>query len=70
MSLIGPIAEWLERHAGKHGVTGSIPGSSIYFHFEFFANFTLLMQLHVAHAQLGEAYINEIKHDIHPDHLR
>ena len=30
------MAEWLEQHAGKQGVAGSIPGGGIYFHFEFF----------------------------------
>ena len=36
-----PIAEWLEWHAGKQGVAGSIPGGGIYYHFEIFANGTL-----------------------------
>ena len=35
MSFTVPIAEWLERNAGKQGVAGSIPGGGIYFHFEF-----------------------------------
>ena len=38
MSISLPIAEWLERHAGKQGVTGSIPGGGIHYHFEIFAN--------------------------------
>ena len=28
-----PIAEWLEGHAGKRGVAGSIPGGGIHYHF-------------------------------------
>ena len=36
-----PIAEWLEWHAGKQGVAGSIPGGGIHYHFEIFANGTL-----------------------------
>ena len=36
------IAEWLERHAGKKGVAGLIPGESTYFHYEFFAYFPSL----------------------------
>ena len=35
----------------------TIPGGGIYFHFEFCAYFLLL----------GEAYTNEIKHDIYPE---
>ena len=41
MSISLPIAEWLERHAGKQGVAGSIPGGCIHYHFEIFANGTL-----------------------------
>ena len=37
-----PRAEWLERHAGKQVVIGSIPGGGTYFHFEFCAFFPLL----------------------------
>ena len=39
MSLTVPKAEWLERHAGKQGIAGSIPGRGIYFYFESFADF-------------------------------
>ena len=35
MSSTAPIAEWLERQAGKRGVAGSIPGGGINYHFEF-----------------------------------
>ena len=35
---LSPIAEWLEGHAGKQGVAGSIPSWGIHYHFEFFAN--------------------------------
>ena len=59
MSLNVPIAEWLERHAGNHGVSGSIPGRGIYFHLEF--------PLKTLCSHLGEAYTNEIKHNIHPE---
>ena len=45
------------RHVGKQWAPDSIPGGGIYFHFEFFAYFPML----------GEAYINENKHDIHPE---
>ena len=41
LSLTVPIAEWLERHARKQAVAGSIPGVGIYFHFEFFAHIPL-----------------------------
>ena len=41
MSISLPIAEWLEGHAGKQGVAGSIPGGGIHYHFEIFANGTL-----------------------------
>ena len=41
MSISLPIAEWLEGHAGKQGVAGSIPGGGIPYHFEIFANGTL-----------------------------
>ena len=58
MSLTFPIAEKLERHAGKQEVAGSIPDGGIYFHFEFFAYFPLLTA--------REVYTNEIKHNIHP----
>ena len=53
-----PIAEWLEGHAGKQGVAGSIPGGGIHYHFEIFANGTLFNP--------GEDHTDEIKHDIHP----
>ena len=43
MSLTVPIAEWLERHSGKQGVTGSIPGGGIHYYFEFFAYETLFI---------------------------
>ena len=36
MSLSLSIAEWLEGHAGKQGVVGSIPGGGIHYHFENF----------------------------------
>ena len=42
MSLTAQIAEWLEQHAGKQGVAGSIPVGGTYFHFEFCAYFPLL----------------------------
>ena len=38
MSISLPIADWLEGHAGKQGVAGSISGGGIHYHFEFFAN--------------------------------
>ena len=38
MSISLPIAEWLEGHAGKQGVAGSIPGGGIHYHFGIFAN--------------------------------
>ena len=41
MSIYLPIAEWLEGHAGKQGIAGSIPGRGIHYHFEIFANGTL-----------------------------
>ena len=41
MSISLPIAEWLEGHAGKQGVAGSIPGGGIYYYFRIFANGTL-----------------------------
>ena len=41
MSLTVPVAEWLEGHAGKQGVAGSIAGGNIHYHFEFFAYGTL-----------------------------
>ena len=41
MSISLPIAEWLEGHAGKQGVAGSIPGGGINYHFKIFANGTL-----------------------------
>ena len=37
VSLTVLIAEWLEGHAGKQGVAGSIPGEGINYHFGFFA---------------------------------
>ena len=42
MSLTGPMAEWLEWHAGKQGVAGSIPDGGMHYHSEFFANFPLI----------------------------
>ena len=36
MSLTVPTAEWLEGHAGKQGVTDSIPGGGTYDNFDFF----------------------------------
>ena len=59
MSLTIPIAKRLEQHAGKQGGAGSIPGGGIYFHLEF----PLISRC----SQLGEAYTNEIKHNIHPE---
>ena len=41
MSISLPRAEWLEWHARKQGVAGSIPGRGIHYHFEIFANGTL-----------------------------
>ena len=46
-------ARWKARGAG------SIPGGGIYFHLEFLLIFRC--------SQLGEAYTNEIKHNIHPE---
>ena len=46
-------ASWKARGAG------SIPGGGIYFHSEF----SLIFRC----SQLGEAYTNEIKHNIHPE---
>ena len=60
MSLSLPIAEWLEGHAGKQGVAGSIPGGGIHYHFEIFAKTE-------RHLHPGEDHTNEIKHDIHPE---
>ena len=42
MSSTAPIAEWLEGHAGKQGVAGSIPGGGIHDDFELFAYFPLI----------------------------
>ena len=42
MSSTAPIVEWLERHAGKRGVAGSIPGGGISYHFEVFAYIPLM----------------------------
>ena len=42
MSPTAPIAEWLEGHAGKRGVAGSIPGGGINYHFEFLAYIPLM----------------------------
>ena len=36
MSSTAKIAEWLEGHAGKQGVAGSILGGGILYHFDFF----------------------------------
>ena len=41
MSLTVPMA-WLEGHAGKQGVAGSIPGGGIPYDFEFFDYFPLI----------------------------
>ena len=41
MSLTVPIVEWLDGHAGKQCVAGSIPGGGRHYHFEFFAYGTL-----------------------------
>ena len=54
MSISLPMADWLEGHAGKQGVAGSIPRGGIHYHFEIFANGTLFT-----------SRTNEIKHDIH-----
>ena len=48
LSLTVPIAKWLERHAWKQGVAGSIPGGGTYFHFELSASHF---------SQLGENHI-------------
>ena len=42
MSQTAPIVEWLEKHTGKRGVAGSIPGGGIKYHFEFFAYIPLM----------------------------
>ena len=59
MSISLPIAEWLEGHAGKQGVAGSIPGWGMHYHFDNFAKGKLFTP--------GEDHTNEIKHDIHPE---
>ena len=59
MSISLPIAEWLEGHARKQGVAGSIPGGGIHYHFEIFSNGRC--------SHPGEDHTNEIKHDIHPE---
>ena len=59
MSFTIPIAKRLEQHAGKKEGAGSIPGGGIYFNSEF--------SLISRSSQLGEAYTNEIKHNIHPE---
>ena len=59
MSVTVPIAEWLERDAGKPVIAGSISGGGTHFHFEFCAYFSC--------SQLGEDHTNEIKHGIHPE---
>ena len=41
MSLTVPMA-WLEGHAGKQWVAGSIPGGGIPYDFEFFDYFPLI----------------------------
>ena len=57
MSLTVLITEWLEQHAEKQGVAGSIPGACIHFRFEFFAYFPLLT--------VGRSLnTNKIKHGI------
>ena len=61
MSLTVPRAEWLEGHAGKQVVAGSIPGGGTHYHFDFFA--------YGSSSHFGEGHRNEIKHDIHPDQL-
>ena len=42
VSSTAPIAEWLEGHAGKQGVAGSIPGGGILYRFEFLAYIPLI----------------------------
>ena len=59
MSISLPIAEWLEEHAGKQGVAGSISGGGIHYHFKFSPT------KRCSHP--GEDHTNEIKHDIHPE---
>ena len=39
MSLTGSAAEWLERHARKRGIAGSIQCGGIYFHIDCFRLF-------------------------------
>ena len=60
MSISLLIAEWLDRHAEKHGVAGSTPGGGIHYHFEF--------SLTERCSHPDEDHTNEIKHDIHPEH--
>ena len=43
MSISLPIAEWLELHAGKQGVAGSIPGGGIHNHFGRFVDFRIFI---------------------------
>ena len=59
MSISLPIAEWLEGHAGKQGVAGSIPGGGIHF--------ILKCSLTERCSHPDEDHTNEIKHDIHQE---
>ena len=46
MPLTVPLAEWLEGHAGKWGVAGSIRGGGIHYHFELFASALKIVSAH------------------------
>ena len=59
MSISLPIAEWIEGHARKQGVAGSIPGGGIHYHLKF--------SLTERCSHPGEYHTNEVKHDIHPE---
>ena len=48
----------LKCQAGKQGISVSISGGDMYFHFVLFAFFTFL---------IGEAHANEIKHDTYQE---
>ena len=58
--LTVPVAEWLERHAGKQE-------SMVRFQVGHNYIFILKCSLNSRCSQLGEAYTHEFKHDIHPE---
>ena len=59
-SLTVSVSEWLEGHAGKHGSLVRFPADAYIF--------ILIFSFTFRSSQLGEAYTNEIKHDIHPEY--